>query len=89
MASDLEAQLRASLPGRETAVQDYARLQVSGYRLRLALELIRSSRGDIAAVLGNDRPAIEHVAAADIEASKAVLDLDRAIKSHPAGRVPR
>jgi hypothetical protein len=87
--SDLESQLRASLPGRETAVQDYAMLAVARDRLDVALQDLRAARGVIGTILGNGRPAVEHIAAADIEVSKAVLDLDRAIKAHPAGKATR
>jgi hypothetical protein len=88
--SDLESQLRASVPGgRATEVQDYAMLAVARDRMDIALKDMRAARVTIAAILGQQRPAIEHIAAADIEASKAMLDLDRAIRNHPAGRVPR
>lgn len=86
MPADLEAQLRASLPGRETAVIDFAELVVARDRLQQAVALQRQARSVVAVVLGNDRPAVEHIAAADIEASKAVMDLERAIRNHPAGR---
>lgn len=89
MPADLESQLRASLPGRETAVQDYARLTVAWERVQQAILLLRAARGAVAAILGNDRPAVEHIAAADIEASKAHLDLERALKNHPAGKAHR
>lgn len=89
MPADLESQLRASLPGRSTEVQDYARLWTARDQIRQAVELIRAARGTVSAVLGESRPAVEHAAAADIEGCKAALDLDRAIKAHPAGKVPR
>lgn len=83
---DLESKLRASLPGRATEVQDYALLMVAREQIQQAILLLRAARGSIAIALGADRPAVEHIADADIEASKALLDLERAIKAHPAGK---
>lgn len=89
MPADLESQLRASLPGRETEVVDFAALVVANERIKQAIQLIRQARPAVAVILGNDRAAVEFCSAADIEASKAVMDLDRAIKNHPAGKAPR
>jgi ribosomal protein S5 len=89
MAGDLESQLRASLPGRETEVVDFAALVVARERVQQAIQLIRQARPAIAVILGNDRAAVEFCSAADIEASKAVIDVDRAIKNHPAGKAGR
>lgn len=89
MPADLEAQLRASLPGRSTEVQDYARLMVAADQLRLAVDLLTRARGAIAVALDRDRPAVAHADAADLEARKAVLDIERALKNHPAGRAPK
>lgn len=89
MPADLEAQLRASLPGRETEVVDFAALAVARKCITDAVRDLREARAAVAVILGNDHLAVEHCAAADIEASKAMLDLDRAIKNHPAGRVPK
>lgn len=87
--SDLETQLRASLPGRETAVQDYARLHVARELLQQAIKQVTAARGCIVVALGNDRAAAVLADSADLEMRKAVLDIDRAIKAHPAGRVPK
>lgn len=87
--SDLEAQLRASLPGRSTEVVDFAALCLARKSIKDALRDLDEARGVVATILGNGHLAVEHVAAASIEGCKAVLDLDRAIKNHPAGRVPK
>lgn len=89
MPADLEAQLRASMPGRETAVQDFSALEVAREQVRLAIDLLTRARGTVAVVLGRDRPAAEHLDAADLSARKAGSDLEIAARRHPAGRVQR
>lgn len=89
MPTDLEAQLQAGLPGRATEVVDFAALAVAHEKLTQAIVLITSARGAIAIVLGRDRPAVVQADAADLATRKALSDLERAIKNHPAGRVPR
>lgn len=87
--ADLESQLRASLPGRETAVLDFAQLCVAREQIREAIELLRKARGTVGAVLGGDRPAIAHLTESDLAASRGHLDLERALKNHPAGKGAR
>lgn len=89
MAADLESQLRASLPGRASEVVDFTALCLARKSIKDALRDLDEARGVVATILGNGHLAVEHIAAASIEGSKAVLDLDRAIKAHPAGRTPR
>jgi hypothetical protein len=86
MPGDLEAQLRASLPGRETAVQDYAALHVALARIEDAIESLGKAGRITSMILGADRKAVDLAADAAITAHKAKLDLERAIKAHPAGR---
>lgn len=86
MPADLEAQLRASLPGRATEVVDFSALCIARKAVKDALRDLDEARGVVATILGNGHLAVEHIAAASIEGSKAVLDLDRAIKNHPAGK---
>lgn len=89
MPSDLESQLRASLPGRSTEIIDYARLWLARSQVVQAIALLTSARAEVSAVLGADRAACELSTDAALLGAKAKLDLDRAIKNHPAGRVPR
>lgn len=84
--TDLEKQLQASLPGRPTEVQDYAALHVAAARIQQAIELLGQAGRVTAMILGSDRKAVDFAADSAITAHKAVLDLERAIKAHPAGR---
>lgn len=90
MPADLESQLRASLPGeRSTEVQDYAALWSAREKIELAIRLLTDARAAVSVVLGAERAACEHATNAALLGAKAKLDLDRAIKAHPAGKVPR
>lgn len=89
MAADLESQLRASLPGRETAVTDFARLWLARAQIEQAMQLLTAARAEVSIVLGAERAACELATEAALLGAKAKLDLDRAIKAHPAGKVPR
>lgn len=88
MPADLEAQLRASLPGRETAVQDYASLHVALNKLQLASSLLGESAALIRIAVGT-RGSSVNADEARLATLKAISDLDRTIKNHPAGKVPR
>jgi hypothetical protein len=84
--TDLEKQLQASLPGRPTEVQDYAALHVVRHQFEEAVRLIRSARSASAVVLGANRKVVIHAADAELEVSRALIDIERAIRAHPAGR---
>lgn len=89
MPTDLESQLRASLPGRETAVQDYKEAAIARREVELAIELLHAATARIRVALGDDRKAAVNAAEAELWALKARLDLDTALKAHPAGKAPR
>jgi hypothetical protein len=84
--TDLEKQLQASLPGRPTEVQDYAGLWVARAQIELAMKLLTDARASISIILGAERAACEQCTQAALLAAKSKLDIERAIKAHPAGR---
>lgn len=90
MPGDLEQQLQASVPGgRPTEVQDYAALWSAREKIEIAIRLLTDARAAVSVVLGAERAACEHATQGALLGAKAKLDLDRAIKAHPAGRTPR
>lgn len=89
MPADLEAQLRASLPGRDTAVQDYKEAAIARREVELAIELLHAATARVRVALGDDRRAAAFAAEAELFALKARLDLDNALKAHPAGKGAR
>jgi len=87
--TDLESQLRASLHGRETGVQDYAALHVARRELELAAVLLQSAAARIRVATTKDRRGAIWTDEAKSLAAKAIDDADYLLRAHPAGKVPR
>lgn len=80
MPDDLEAQLRASLPGHETAMQDFARAD----RARAALgdptgiiQQLRAHRAEIAVAINKQAPIHDRLAQALLLLAQVHADLER------------
>lgn len=77
MAADLEAQLRASLPGRETAVQDHARAWAARCDIKRTLETLRSHRAELAIAIAALDPLHERLSDAILKLQQVHADLER------------
>lgn len=91
MPADLEAQLRASLPGRETEVQDRDAGVRAEVMLDTALAMLESA-GRLLRTHAKGCAAIEWVEEAELLTRKSVAikgPLAMWIRNHPAGRTPR
>ncbi len=94
MPADLEAQLRASLPGRETAVQDHARAWAARGDVQRVLETLRGHRADLAIAIGAQAPLHERLSEAILRLQQVHADLERVhlprlMLACSAGKVPR
>ena len=95
MPADLEAQLRASLPGRETALQDYARAWAARGDVQRVLETLRGHRAELAIAVAAQAPMHERLADAILKLQQVHADLERVhlprlmLACSPAGTVPR
>lgn len=88
MPADLEAQLRASLPGRETAVQDRDAAIEAEVMLKTALALLEGA-GRLLRTHVVQSPVIEWTEEAELLSRKSIPVLARWIKNHPAGKGAR
>lgn len=84
--TDLEKQLQASLPGRETAVQDYKEIAIARRELELAATLLQSAAARIRVATTKDRRSAAWTDEAKLLAAKAIDDADFLLRAHPAGR---
>lgn len=95
MPADLESQLRASLPGRETAVQDYARAWAARGNIKHVIDVLRGHRAEIVIAIAAQAPLHERLSEAILLLSQVQSDLERVhlprlmLACSPAGRVPR
>lgn len=89
--SDLESQLRASLPGQPSAVQDRDAAVKATVMLDTALALLESA-GRLMRTHVKGNRAIEWVEEAELltrRSASADSPLAIWIRNHPAGKVPR
>lgn len=91
MPADLEAQLRASLPGQPSAVQDRDAVRDAQTLLGVALPLLEQAARLLRThAVGNT--AIGWIEEAELLTRKTIADrgpLQAWIKNHPAGKVTR
>lgn len=75
--ANLEAQLRASLPGRETALQDYARAWAARGDVQRVLETLRGHRTELAIAIPGQAPLHERLSEALLLLTQVHSDLER------------
>lgn len=88
MPGDLEAQLRASLPGQPSAVQDRDAANKALTLLETALPLLESA-GRLLRTHAPGLRILERLEEADLLTRQSIPVLGTWIASHPAGRVPK
>lgn len=75
--SDLEKQLQASIPGRETAVQDHARAWAARCDIKRILETLRSHRAELAVAISAQDPIHGRLSEALLLLAQVHADLER------------
>lgn len=79
MPADLEAQLRASLPGRETAVQDRERAVVAREFLGVIVPILESQRAALAVAVPAGTKLHERLTEALLLLRQVHSDLERVV----------
>lgn len=83
MSADLEHQLAASLPGRPTAVLDYARIFAARQRIQLAVELLQGAIADLRTTFPGGRPETALAEESALTARRAAAALDITLHRMP------